>query len=34
VLERNPSLGYHTAGFPGIYFLGRGAPQVTDSTIR
>ena len=34
VLERNPNLGYHTAGFPGIYFLGRGAPQVTDSTIR
>jgi hypothetical protein len=34
VLERNPNLGYHTAGFPGIYFLGRGAPQVTDSTIQ
>jgi hypothetical protein len=34
MLERNPNHGYHTAGFPGIYFLGRGAPQVTDSTIR
>jgi hypothetical protein len=33
VLERNPSLGFETAGFPGIFFLGRGAPQVTDSTI-
>jgi hypothetical protein len=33
VLERNPSLGFETQGFPGIFFLGRGAPQVTDSTI-
>ena len=33
VLERNPSHGFETAGFPGIFFLGRGAPQVTDSTI-
>ncbi len=33
VLERNPSLGFETAGFPGIFFLGRGTPQVTDSTI-
>ena len=29
VLERNPSLGFETAGFPGIFFLGLGAPQVT-----
>jgi hypothetical protein len=34
VLERNPSRGFETAGFPGIFFLGRGTPQVTDSTIR
>ena len=34
VLERNPSLGFETRGFPGIFFLGRGIPQVTDSTIR
>ena len=34
VLERNPSLGFETAGFPGIFFLGRGAPQVTNSTIQ
>jgi hypothetical protein len=34
VLERNLSLGFETPGFPGIFFLGRGIPQVTDSTIR
>ncbi len=34
VLERNVSRGFETAGFPGIFFLGLGAPQVTDSTIR
>ena len=33
VLERNPSLGFETAGYPGIFFLGLGAPQVTNSTI-
>ena len=33
-LERNPSLGFETNGFPGIFFLGAGAPHVTDSTIR
>jgi hypothetical protein len=32
-LARNPSAGFETAGFPGIFFLGRGAPQVTDSSI-
>ena len=26
--------GFETAGFPGIFFLGRGAPQVSDSTIQ
>jgi hypothetical protein len=34
VLEGNPSRGFETSGFPGIFFLGRGAPQVTNSTIR
>ncbi len=34
VLERNPSLGFETRGYPGIFFLGRGAPRITDSTIR
>lgn len=33
ILTRNPSRGFETAGFPGIFFLGRGAPQVTESTI-
>jgi hypothetical protein len=33
ILERNPSLRFETAGYPGIFFLGAGAPQVTDSTI-
>ncbi len=33
-LERNPSLGFETRGFPGIFFLGLGQPQVTDTTIR
>lgn len=32
-LARNPSLRFETAGFPGIFFLGLGAPQVTNSTI-
>ena len=32
-LTHNPSLGFGTPGFPGIYFLGKGAPQVTNSTI-
>lgn len=33
-LARNPSLGFETQGFPGVFFLGRGAPHVSDSTIR
>jgi len=33
-LDGNPSLGFETRGYPGIFFLGAGAPQVTDSTIR
>jgi hypothetical protein len=33
-LEGNPSLGFETRGYPGIFFLGRGEPQVTDSIIR
>jgi hypothetical protein len=32
-LQHNPSAGFETAGFPGIFFLGRGTPQVTASTI-
>ena len=33
-LERNPSRGFETAGFPGIFYLGSGQPQVTNSVIR
>ena len=32
-LLHNPSGRFETAGFPGIFFLGRGLPQVTNSTI-
>ena len=33
-LERNPSRGFETRGYPGIFFLGRGSPHVESSTIR
>lgn len=33
-LVRNPSLGFETRGYPGIFFLGAGIPQVTRSVIR
>ncbi len=32
-LHHNVSHGFETSGFPGIFFLGLGTPQVTDSTI-
>jgi hypothetical protein len=32
-LRRNPSAGFETAGFPGIFFLGARDPAVTGSTI-
>ncbi len=32
-LLRNPNDGFHTAGFPGIFYLGSGPPVVTNSTI-
>ena len=32
-LARNPSDGFETAGYPGIFFLGSGTPVVTDSTL-
>ncbi|GAB1822615.1 hypothetical protein [Herbidospora sp. RD11066] len=28
-LRNNPSLGFETAGFPGIFFKGKGKPQIT-----
>jgi hypothetical protein len=33
-LRRNPNDGFQTAGFPGIFFLGSGAPVVVNSTIQ
>jgi hypothetical protein len=32
-LHHNPSAGFETAGYPGIFFLGRGKPIVLDSTL-
>lgn len=34
VLEHNLSRGFETRGYPGIFFLGLGAPQIADSIIR
>jgi hypothetical protein len=33
-LSNNPSDGFQTQGFPGIFVLAKGAPQVTNSTIK
>jgi hypothetical protein len=32
-LQRNPSHGFETPGYPGIFYLGNGPPQVSNSTI-
>ena len=34
VLTINPSMGFETAGYKGIFFLGSGTPQVTNSTLQ
>jgi hypothetical protein len=34
VLRHNPNDGFHTAGLPGIFFLGAGRPAITDSVLR
>ena len=34
VLTSNPSMGFETAGYKGIFFLGSGTPQVTNSTLQ
>jgi hypothetical protein len=34
VLSGNPSAGFETPGYPGIFYLGSGPPLVTRSTIR
>ena len=33
VLSHNPSKGFETRGFPGIFVLAKGDPQVTGSTL-
>jgi hypothetical protein len=33
LLSDNPSYGFETPGYPGIYFLGKGTPLVSDSII-
>jgi hypothetical protein len=33
VLRRNPSEGFETAGYPGIFFLGAADPTVASSTL-
>ncbi|MCX9154964.1 hypothetical protein OPU71_02365 [Niveibacterium sp. 24ML] len=33
VLSQNPSAGFETAGYPGIFYLGLGAPKVSGSTL-
>jgi len=33
-LRRNPSDGFETRGYPGIFFLGARNPTVTNSTLR
>jgi predicted outer membrane repeat protein len=33
-LRNNPSGGFETTGYPGIFYLGDGPPQVNDSTIQ
>ena len=32
-LRRNPSLGFETQGYPGIFYLGSGPPVVANSVI-
>ncbi len=33
LLSANPSDGFETAGYPGIFYLGNGNPQVSGSTL-
>jgi hypothetical protein len=33
-LERNRNDGFHTAGLPGIFFLGARSPTITESVVR
>lgn len=33
-LDGNPSAGFETRGYPGIFYLGKGTPRIIDSTLR
>jgi Chlamydia polymorphic membrane protein (Chlamydia_PMP) repeat len=33
VLRGNPNDGFHTAGLPGIFYLGAGKPAISDSVL-
>ena len=33
-LRHNPSAGFETHGYPGIFFLGAGNPTVTGSSVQ
>ena len=33
-LERNRNAGFHTAGLPGVFFLGARRPTITASILR
>ncbi|MFF5084383.1 hypothetical protein ACFY36_45685 [Actinoplanes sp. NPDC000266] len=33
-LAQNPSAGFETAGLPGIFYLGRGEPSISGSTLK
>lgn len=33
-LSANPSQGFETQGYPGIFYLGNGAPQVSNSSLK
>ncbi|MFG1989792.1 hypothetical protein ACGFJ7_07405 [Actinoplanes sp. NPDC048988] len=33
-LARNPSAGFETAGLPGVFYLGRGTPSTSGSTLK
>jgi hypothetical protein len=32
-LSNNPSAGFETSGYPGIFFMGDGIPMIINSTI-
>ena len=33
-LSANPSAGFETAGYPGIFYLGQGTPLISNSSLQ